>query len=84
MNIWPWSRIRALEQLNEIQARDIKALNTRLGIVLRTSAERLASTMRLQSALDAKQTRLERIAELETPRCASIGRRMAKIARGEA
>jgi hypothetical protein len=76
MSIWPWSRIRALEAMNaDLQRMVGSGLNSRLLLG--------ASNARLQSQLDAKTTRLERIAALETPRCAHVGKRMAKIARGE-
>lgn len=81
MNIWPWSRIRALEATNDAlhdqNERDRRSARAR-------RLELLASNERIQSQLNAKTVRLERIAALETPRCANIGKRMAKIARGEA
>lgn len=83
MNIWPWSRIRALEDLTAEQGGKIRRLEGEADERRRIASERLASNIRLQSQLDAKSTRLERIAALETPKCASIGKRMAKIARGE-
>lgn len=80
MNIWPWSRIRALEEDKAALTAANETINR-----WRKEDERalLASNDRIQDELTAKSLRLERIAALETPSCASIGKRMAKIARGE-
>jgi hypothetical protein len=42
------------------------------------------NNLALHYKLTAANARLSRIAELETPRCAHVGRKMARIARGEA
>lgn len=79
--LWPWAAVSKLrarcETLANMYDGDMKAMSTRIDEVTRAKVK---DGLQVYSKATKFSNALEKIAAMRTPRCASIGRRMADVA----